>query len=71
MDFAADRLQRQRGYFDLLRDKKKWIASRKRKALKIIKLLNEETGTLKDKMVLDLGCSLWGSIQIKKIRDMG
>lgn len=58
MDFAADRLQHQRGYFDLLRDKRRWIASRKRKTLKIIKVLNEETGTLKDKMVLDLGCSI-------------
>lgn len=41
----------------LPRDEKWWIASRKWKALKIIKVLNEETGTLKDKIVLDLGCS--------------
>lgn len=68
MDFAADRLQHQGGYFDLLRDKKKWIASRKRKALKIIKVLNEETGTLKDKIVLDLGCSI--GIITKELSDV-
>ena len=47
-----------KGYFSLLQQKKRWIASRKWKALKIIKVLSEETGSLKDKTVLDVGCSV-------------
>jgi 2-polyprenyl-3-methyl-5-hydroxy-6-metoxy-1,4-benzoquinol methylase len=45
-------------YLNSLRHKEWWIASRKSKAFKIIKILSEESGSLKDKTILDLGCSV-------------